>query len=129
MSDYTDIVDYYAALAAQHKGKCVYHGPVTEKDVAPVELLAVEVSPVVRAILDAVSWSIYDVPPEACPSLTADVIRIAPAVIWVIAEQFKMEKPLGDTDADEIVFAVHHAVRAQLLDIIDELKRLELPDS
>jgi len=116
MSDYTDIIDYYAALAAQHKGKCVYHGPT-------------EPSPVVKAILNAVSWSIYDVPPEACPSLTADAIRIAPAVIWVVAEQLKMEKPLGDTDADEIVFAVHHAVRAQLLDIIDELNRLELPDS
>lgn len=124
MSDYTDIIDYYAALAAQHKGKCVYHGP-TE----PSPAVNAEPSPVVKAILNAVSWSIYDVPPEACPSLTADAIRIAPAVIWVIAEQLKMEKPLGDTDADEIVFAVHHAVRAQLLDIIDELNRLELPDS
>ena len=30
MSDYTDTIDYYAALAAQHEGKCVYHGPATE---------------------------------------------------------------------------------------------------
>ena len=116
MSDYTDIVDYYAALAAQHQGKCVYHGPT-------------ELSPATRAILDAVSWSIYDAPPEACPHLTADAVRVIPAAIWAIAEQFKLEKPLGDTDADEIVFAVHHAVRAQLLSIIDELNGLDLPDS
>lgn len=117
MSDYTDIIDYYAALAAQHKGKCVYHGP-TE----PSPAVNTEPSPVVKAILNAVSWSIYDVPPEACPSLTADTLRIAPAVIWAVAEQFKMEKSLGDTDADEIVFAVHHAVRAQLLAIADEFE-------
>jgi len=129
MTDYTDIVDYYAALAAQHKGKCVYHGPKDDTQVASSVSAPTEPSSVVKAILNAVSWSIYDVPPEACPSLTADAIRIAPAVIWVVAEQLKMEKPLGDTDADEIVFAVHHAVRAQLLDIIDELNRLELPDS
>jgi hypothetical protein len=24
--DYLDIIDYYAALAAQHAGRCVFHG-------------------------------------------------------------------------------------------------------
>lgn len=31
MDEYTEILDYYSALAAQTPGKCVYHAPTTEK--------------------------------------------------------------------------------------------------
>jgi len=57
MSDYTDTIDYYAALAAQHEGKCVYHAPATEKEAAPPEL-----SPAAQAVLDAAIR--YEINPE-----------------------------------------------------------------
>jgi hypothetical protein len=34
----------------------------------------------------------------------------------------RMDKPLGDTDADAGVFAAHHAIRAHLLAIAAELE-------
>jgi hypothetical protein len=30
-NDYLDIIDYYAALAAQHVGQCVFHAPQPEE--------------------------------------------------------------------------------------------------
>jgi hypothetical protein len=39
-----------------------------------------------------------------------------------------MEEPLGDTDSDQVVFAVHHAVVAELLALADDLQfKVKLP--
>ena len=46
----------------------------------------------------------------------------AAAVLRAVADQVQMDKALGDTDADAGVLAAHHAIRAQLLAIADELE-------
>ena len=43
------------------------------------------------------------------------------AAIRAVANQVKLEKPLGSTDADAGVFAAHHAIYSQLLSIAAEL--------
>ena len=82
MSDYTDTIDYYAALAAQHEGKCVYHGPATEKDAAPPEL-----SPAARAVLTAVTLTKYDVPPEGLPAFAEEMAPLIAAALRAAADQ------------------------------------------
>lgn len=39
-----------------------------------------------------------------------------------IADELRMDKPLGDTDADAGVFAAHHAIRTRLLEIAAALE-------
>jgi len=48
----------------------------------------------------------------------------AAAVLRAAADQVRMDKPLGDTDADAGVFAAHHAIRTHLLAIAAELEAL-----
>jgi hypothetical protein len=116
MSDSTDIVDYYAALAAQHGGKCVYHAPAEPP------------SPLAEAVVQAVALHVYDVPAEGCPNLVREIKRIVPPAIREVARQMSMEEPLGDTDSDQVVFAVHHAVVAELLALADDLQfKVKLP--
>ena len=83
MSDYTDTIDYYAALAAQHEGKCVYHGPATEKEAVPAEL-----SPAARAVLTAVTLTKYDVPPEGLPAFAEEMAPLLAAALRAAADQF-----------------------------------------
>jgi hypothetical protein len=82
MSDYTDTIDYYAALAAQNEGKCVYHGPATEKEAAPPEL-----SPAARAVLTAVTLTKYDVPPEGLPAFAEEMAPLIAAALRAAADQ------------------------------------------
>ena len=44
------------------------------------------------------------------------------AALRAVADQLKLEAPLGDTDADAGVFAAHHAIYTQLLVIAAELE-------
>jgi hypothetical protein len=44
------------------------------------------------------------------------------AALRAAADLFKMEKPLGDTDADAGVFAAHQAIRHGFLAIAAELE-------
>jgi hypothetical protein len=71
-----------------------------------------DLSPAAQAILDAYQFAPID------DHLTAA------AVLRAAADQVRMDKPLGDTDADAGVFAAHHAIRAHLLAIAAELEQL-----
>ena len=44
------------------------------------------------------------------------------AALRELADQLRLEMPLGDTDADAGVFAAHHAIRAAILAIATELE-------
>jgi hypothetical protein len=44
------------------------------------------------------------------------------AAIFELADQLRLELPLGDTDADAGVFAAHHAIRTAILAIATELE-------
>ena len=44
------------------------------------------------------------------------------AAIRALADQLRLELPLGDTDADAGVFAAHSAICATILAIADELE-------
>ncbi len=70
-----------------------------------------ELSPAAQAVLNGF---------RAVPTLM-DGPSIAGA-LRAAADQMRMDKPLGDTDADAGVFAAHHAIRAHLLAIAAELE-------
>jgi hypothetical protein len=72
-----------------------------------------DLSPAAQAVLDA-----YQLAPIQDELTAAAVLRAA-------ADQVRMDKPLGDTDADAGVFAAHHAIRAHLLAIAAELEQLD----
>ena len=42
-----------------------------------------------------------------------------------LADQLRLEMPLGDTDADAGVFAAHHAIYAAILTIATELENAQ----
>ena len=44
------------------------------------------------------------------------------AALRALADQLRLELPLGDTDADAGVFAAHHAIYAAILAIATELE-------
>jgi hypothetical protein len=44
------------------------------------------------------------------------------AAIFELADQLRLELPLGDTDADAGVFAAHQAIHAAILAIATELE-------
>ena len=72
-------------------------------------------SPAGQAVLDAFlakcdGYAVYDV-----------YYGIA-AAIRALADQLRLELPLGDTDADAGVFAAHHAITAAILAIATELE-------
>jgi hypothetical protein len=68
-------------------------------------------SPAAQAVLDAVR--------EICP---APADEIAAAAIRALADQLRLELPLGNTDADAGVFAAHQAIHAAILAIATELE-------
>jgi hypothetical protein len=47
------------------------------------------------------------------------------AALRAAADQLLMSEPLGDTDADAGVFAAHHAIKAHILAVADELEQLD----
>ena len=116
MSDYTDTIDYYAALAAQHEGKCVYHGPATEKDAAPPEL-----SPAAKAVLTAVTLTKYDVPPEGLPAFAEEMAPLIAAALRAAAEQVLPHEALKGCDP---AAWERDEMRVQLLAIASELESL-----
>ena len=48
--------------------------------------------------------------------------RMLAAALRALADQLRLDLPLGDTDADAGVFAAHHAIRDQFLAIATELE-------
>jgi hypothetical protein len=73
------------------------------------------ISPAAQAVLDALmaNW-------QADP-FVVDVQAVA-ASLRAVADQVRMEEPLGDTDADVGVFAAHHAICAAILAIAAEIE-------
>ena len=49
-------------------------------------------------------------------------LPVVVAAIHALADQLRLELPLGDTDADAGVFAAHHAITAAILAIATELE-------
>ena len=48
--------------------------------------------------------------------------RALGAALRALADQLRLELPLGDTDADAGVFAAHHAIHSAILAIATELE-------
>jgi hypothetical protein len=71
-----------------------------------------------QAVLDAANGA-QSYGPDDCLNESR---LIAAAALQAAADQLQMDKALGETDADAGVFAAHHAIRARLLDIADELE-------
>ena len=71
-----------------------------------------DLSPAAQEVLDAV---LFEVNAECYAPW------IAAAAIRALADQLRLELPLGDTDADAGVFAAHHAIYAAILAISTEL--------
>ena len=60
---------------------------------------------------------------ELCGPFDSDWVEQCLAdALDAVANLMKMDNPLGGTDADAGVFAAHHAMRSQLLDIAAELR-------
>jgi hypothetical protein len=75
----------------------------------------VELSPAAQALLDAY-WETFNAPLEGA------IHRPLVAALRALADQLRLELPLGNTDADAGVFAAHRAICAQLLAIATELE-------
>jgi hypothetical protein len=67
-----------------------------------------DLSPAAQAVLDAYENTYID----------SGLV----AAIFELADQLRLELPLGDTDADAGVFAAHHAIRVAILAIATELE-------
>ena len=74
-----------------------------------------DLSPTAEAILDAY-WKTFNAPLEGA------IHRPLAAALRALADQLRLEMPLGDTDADAGVFAAHHAIYAEILAIATELE-------
>ena len=80
-----------------------------------VEVPKKVLSPAAKAVLDAFlakcdGYAVYD------------ARRGIAAAIRALADQLRLELPLGDTDADAGVFAAHQAITAAILAIATELE-------
>jgi hypothetical protein len=74
-----------------------------------------DLSPAAQAVLDeAMEFS--------GPAFESLVRKMLAASLRVVAEQIRMDKPLGSTDADEGVYAAHYAIRTQILITAYELE-------
>ena len=72
-------------------------------------------SPAAEALLDAY-WETFNAPLEGA------IHRPLAAALRALAEQLRLELPLGDTDADAGVFAAHQAIHSVILAIATELE-------
>ena len=72
-------------------------------------------SPAAQALLDAY-WETFNAPLEGA------IHRPLAAALRALADQLRLELPLGDTDADAGVFAAHHAINSAILAIATELE-------
>jgi hypothetical protein len=72
-----------------------------------------ELSPAAQAVLDAAMQ--YEINPE-CYSR-----EIAAAALRALNKFVRIDQPLGDTDADAVVFAAHQAIYGYITAIADEL--------
>ena len=72
-------------------------------------------SPTAEAVLDAY-WETFNAPLEDA------IHRPLTAALRALADQLRLELPLGDTDADAGVFVAHQAIRAYIFAIATELE-------
>ena len=75
-----------------------------------------DLSPAAQAVLDA-----YFTHADLLNREVSHEEMIA-AALRALADQLRLELPLGDTDADAGVFAAHHAITAAILAIATELE-------
>lgn len=73
-------------------------------------------SPAAQAVDHAIAARIYLLG-EIAPSK-----QVAAAALRALADQVRLDLPLGDTDADAGVFAAHHAIHSAILAIATELE-------
>ena len=81
-----------------------------------------ELSPAANAVLTAVTLKRYDVPPEGLSAFAEEMAPLIAAALRAAADQIRLDKALGNTDADAGVLAAHHAIYAYLLAIAAELE-------
>ena len=77
-----------------------------------------DLSPATRAVFEAFNskfeWIEHGVPGPQFHAIAA--------ALRALADQLRLDLPLGDTDADAGVFAAHHAIYAAILAIATELE-------
>ena len=77
-----------------------------------------DLSPATRAVFEAFN-SKFNWIEDGVPGPQLGAIA---AAIRALAEQLRLELPLGDTDADAGVFAAHQAITAAIIAIATELE-------
>ena len=88
-----------------------------------VEVPKKVLSPASQAVLDAAFETDFDIDfANLDASIKATINNIAAAALRELADQLRLERSLGDTDADAGVFAAHHAIHQRLLAIAAELE-------
>ena len=75
-------------------------------------------SPATRAVFEAFN-SKFEWIEDGVPGPQFHAIA---AALRALADQLRLELPLGDTDADAGVFAAHHAIHSAILAIATELE-------
>ena len=76
-----------------------------------------DLSPAAQAVLDAFKGQVE------LTWLTKDPEQVGlAAALRALADQLRLELPLGDTDADAGVFAAHSGICATILAIVTELE-------
>ena len=81
-----------------------------------------QLSPAAEAVLDA-AFPVYD--EEEHPYVVSGEQHaglIVAAALRALADQLRLDLPLGSTDADAGVFAAHHAIYSAILTIATELE-------
>jgi len=81
-----------------------------------------DLSPTAQAVLDAANASATNAWSDATHQRFRSGVA---AALRAAADQMRMDKPLGDTDADVGVFAAHHAIRTHLIVIATELEAIQ----
>lgn len=77
-----------------------------------------ELLPAARAVLEAVTWKKYDVPPEGLPAFAEEIAPLLAAALRAAAYQVAPAKPVLGSCCDRYEQTVRH----KLLAIADELE-------
>ena len=78
-----------------------------------------------KALKEQRSIAIRELAEPLSPGAQKVLEAYCAAAFRALAEQLRLELPLGDTDADAGVFAAHHAIYAAILAIATELDGYE----
>ena len=86
-----------------------------------MDTIEFDLSPAARAVLQAVTWKKYDVPPEGLPAYAVEMAPLIAAALRAVADQVV---PVPRLPLDSCCDVSATAIRADFLAIIAELEQL-----